>query len=77
MTSDSADQTPSEHGREEPEPTSREDTAAQPGGESERREPERHERSGPLSLLRTRKADGRALLLFSHPAEAEAEVREQ
>jgi hypothetical protein len=69
MTLDSADQTPSEHGREAPESTSHEDAAAQPGGESERRPPEQHERFGPLALLRTRKGDGRALLLFSHPAE--------
>jgi hypothetical protein len=62
MTSDSDDQTPS--GRD----------AAASGrapreGEEERREPEQRERYGPLSLLRTRKGDGRALLLFSHPAE--------
>lgn len=76
MTSDSADQTPSEHGREAPEPTSHDDAAAQPGGESEDRPPEQHERYGPLSLLRTRKGDGRALLLFSHPAEAGAGERE-
>ena len=62
MTSDSADQTPSE----------REATASKrtPGeGESGDRSAEQHERYGPLSLLRTRKGDGRALLLFSHPAE--------
>jgi hypothetical protein len=69
MTSDSADQTPSEHGQEAPEPTSHEAAAPQPGGESEHREPEQRERYGPLSLLRTRKGDGRALLLFSHPVE--------
>jgi hypothetical protein len=62
MTSDSADQTPSERDAAAPERT--------PGeGESEGRPPQQHERYGPLSLLRTRKADGRALLLFSHPAE--------
>lgn len=70
MTSDSADQTPSEH-----------DTAASgraaSEGEAEHRSPERHEHYGPLSLLRTRKGDGRALLLFSHPAEAKAEERER
>jgi hypothetical protein len=62
MTSDSADQTPSER-----------DAAASkrgPGeGESAHSPAERRERYGPLSLLRTRKGDGRALLLFSHPAE--------
>jgi hypothetical protein len=68
MTSDSADQTPSEPGREVPEPASHGDATAQPGGESERPPPDQHERYGPLSLLRTRKGDGRALLLFSHPA---------
>jgi len=68
MTSGSADQTPSER------------DAAAPGrapgeGESEHRAPEQRERYGPLSLLRTRKGDGRALLLFSHPAEAEEHER--
>lgn len=62
MTSGSTDQTPSGHDREAPE------RALQ--GQAGRREPERHERCGPLTLLRTRKRDGRALLLFSHPADA-------
>jgi len=62
MTSDSADQTPSERVAAASERT--------PGeGESGDPPTERHERYGPLSLLRTRKGDGRALLLFSHPAE--------
>jgi hypothetical protein len=62
MTSDSADETLSERDAAPSERT--------PGeGESEHRPPEQHERYGPLSLLRTRKADGRTLLLFSHPAE--------
>lgn len=62
MTSDSTGQTPSEG-----------DAAASehaPGeGGAERREPEQQERYGPLSLLRTRKSDGRALILFSHAGE--------
>jgi hypothetical protein len=62
MTSDSADQTPSEHDAAASEHAPRED-------ESGRRPPEQRERYGPLSLLRTRKGDGRALLLFSHAAE--------
>ncbi|HEY2571915.1 MAG TPA: hypothetical protein VGI27_10590 [Solirubrobacteraceae bacterium] len=62
MTSDSADQTPSEHDAAASGPAPHE-------GEPERREPEQRERYGPLSLLRTRKGDGRALLLFSHAAE--------
>ncbi len=62
MTSDAADQTPSERDAAVSERTPGEDDA-------ERREPEQHERYGPLSLLRTRKGDGRALLLFSHPVE--------
>jgi hypothetical protein len=70
MTSDSADQTPSERDAATSEHAPRE-------GESGRRPPEQDERYGPLSLLRTRKSDGRALLLFSHPAEAEAEEHEQ
>lgn len=70
MTSDATDRTPSEHGREAPEPASHGDVTARPGA-SERLPPEQHERYGPLSLLRTRKGDGRALLLFSHAAEAE------
>jgi hypothetical protein len=62
MTSDPADQTPSEREAAASERT--------PGeGESGERPAEQHERYGPLSLLRTRKGDGRALLLFSHPAE--------
>ena len=69
MTSDSTDQTPSEHGREAPEPTSHEDATAQPQGTATRQQPEQHEDFGPLELLRTRKADGRALLLFSHRRE--------
>lgn len=77
MTSDSADQTPSEHEAAASEHAPREHGAAQPGGESERRPPEQHERYGPLSLLRTRKGDGRALLLFSHPAEAKVEEHER
>jgi hypothetical protein len=32
-------------------------------------EPQRREDFGPLELLRTRKGDGRALLLFSHRRE--------
>jgi hypothetical protein len=70
MTSDSADQTPSEHDTAASERAPRE-------GEPERREPEQRERYGPLSLLRTRKGDGRALLLFSHPAEAGTEEHER
>ncbi len=69
MTSGSADQTPSEYGRQAPEPTSREDAAVQSEGGAARQEPEQHEHFGPLELLRTRKADGRALLLFSHRRE--------
>jgi hypothetical protein len=65
MTSDSADQTPSEGGPDAPEPTSPEDAAAQPGDGAARQQPERREEFGPLELLRTRKVDGRALLLFS------------
>lgn len=64
MTSDSADQTPSE----------REAAASEraPGeGEEGDRPAEQHERYGPLSLLRTRKDDGRALLIFSHAKERE------
>ncbi len=37
----------------------------------DRAEEERAERFGPLKLLRTRKADGRALLLFSRASERE------
>lgn len=70
MTSGTADQTPSEHGPQAPEPTSHEDAAAQPQGAAARHEPEQREDFGPLELLRTRKADGRALLLFSHRGEA-------
>ncbi len=70
MTSDSADQTPSEHDATASERAPRE-------GESERHPAEQHERYGPLSLLRTHKSDGRALLLFSHPAEAQAEEHER
>jgi hypothetical protein len=66
MTSDTADQTPFEHRREAPEPTSREDAAEQRGGGAAQRQPQQRENVGPLELLRTRKADGRALLLFSH-----------
>jgi hypothetical protein len=62
MTSDSADRTPSEHDAAASERAPRED-------ESELRPPEQRERYGPLSLLRTRKGDERALLLFSHAAE--------
>jgi hypothetical protein len=62
MTSDSADQTPSE-----PDAAASERTPGE--GKTEHRPPEQRERYGPLSLLRTRKGDGRALLLFSHPAE--------
>ncbi len=69
MTSGSADQTPSEHRREAPEPTSHEDAAAQPQGGAAQQQPEQREQFGPLELLRTRKADGRALLLFSHRRE--------
>lgn len=69
MTSDSADQTPSEPGRGAPQPTPREDEAAQPQGKAAQQQPEQREDFGPLSLLRTRKGDGRALLLFSHPPE--------
>jgi hypothetical protein len=70
MTSDSADQTPSEHDAAASGRAPRE-------GEAEHREPAQHERYGPLSLLRTRKGDGRALLLFSHPAETEPEEHER
>lgn len=69
MTSGSADQTSSGHGRETPEPTSHEDAAVQSEGDAARPQPEQHEDFGPLELLRTRKADGRALLLFSHRRE--------
>jgi hypothetical protein len=62
MTSDSDDQAPSEHDAAASGRAPRE-------GAAERREPEQRERYGPLSLLRTRKGDGRALLLFSHPDE--------
>jgi hypothetical protein len=65
MTSDSADQTPSEREAAASERTPRK-------GEPGDRPAEQHERYGPLSLLRTRKDDGRALLLFSH-----AEVSER
>ena len=61
MTSGAADQTPSERSRQAPERTQQ--------GQAGQRGLEQHERFGPLSLLRTRKGDGRALLLFSHPAE--------
>jgi hypothetical protein len=69
MTSGSADQTPSERDAAASE-------RAPQKGEGERREPEQRERYGPLSLLRTRKGDGRALLLFSHAADAELEEHE-
>jgi hypothetical protein len=69
MTSGSADQTPSEHGHEAPEPTSHDDAATQPGGGAKRQQPEQLDVYGPLELLRTRKADGRSLLLFSHREE--------
>lgn len=70
MTSDSADQTPSGHDAAASERTPDE-------GRSEHSPAEQRERYGPLSLLRTRKGDGRALLLFSHPTEAEAEEHER
>jgi hypothetical protein len=54
MTSGSSDRTPPERAEEA--------RLGTPDGESQ---PPR-ERFGPLALLRTRKADGRALLLFSH-----------
>jgi hypothetical protein len=61
MTADSADRTPGEREAAAPERT--------PGeGAQEDRPAEQQERFGPLSLLRTRKDDGRALLLFSHPS---------
>jgi hypothetical protein len=62
MTADAADQTPSERDAAASERTPG-------GGETGDRPAERHECYGPLSLLRTSKDDGRALLLFSHPAE--------
>jgi hypothetical protein len=66
MTSDSADQTPSERDATAPEPA--------PGErESDDRPAQQRERYGPLSLLRTRKGDGRALLLFSHRREERGE----
>ncbi len=70
MTSDSADQTPSELDAAAPERTPDE-------GQSESSPAEQRERYGPLTLLRTRKGDGRALLLFSHPTETEAEEHER
>jgi hypothetical protein len=39
-----------------------------PQGTGEQGEPAQRERYGPLWLRRTRKADGRALLLFSDPS---------
>ncbi len=71
MTSGSADQTPSEHGPEAPERTARGGAVTQPGGGATQRQPEQREDFGPLELLRTRKTDGRALLLFSHRGETQ------
>jgi hypothetical protein len=66
MTSDSPDRTPSERGAEASREIAREGVrAARHGGAAV----EQDERFGPLALLRTRKADGRGLLLFSHRGE--------
>jgi hypothetical protein len=59
MTSDSDDRTRSEQ-EQDPAPAPR---------EPEPRAPGQHEDFGPLELMRTRKADGRALLLFTHRRE--------
>jgi hypothetical protein len=63
MTSGSPDRTPSERGAEASGETAREGATAAP---REGATVAQEERFGPLALLRTRKADGRALLLFSH-----------
>jgi hypothetical protein len=66
MTSGSHDQTPSER---EPDASEREPEASERTPGQGDHPAGQHERYGPLSLLRTRKGDGRALLLFSHFAE--------
>jgi hypothetical protein len=50
---------------ESEQPTPRERSTPTDPDASRGRAPEQHERVGPLTLLRTSKADGRALLLFS------------
>jgi hypothetical protein len=69
MTSDSAERPTPEHDAAPAASTTREGGPAQVHGPAGAQPAEQREEFGALELLRTRKADGRALLLFSHRRE--------